>query len=174
MADSYTGEIRMFAGNYAPVGWMFCDGQLLSIAENSVLYSLIGTTYGGDGVNTFALPDLRGRAPVHQGNYQGSSFTIGQAGGTETVALTINQLPAHSHSFLTQTKQGNTSNPSQASPAMSSLAFYTEAAPAPAVNGQMMAGAISPAGGSQSHNNMMPYVGIHFIISLNGIFPPRS
>src|SRR3954469_17037420 len=109
MSEPYIGEIRMFAGNFAPLNWAICDGSLQAIANNDALYALLGTTYGGDGVNTFALPDLRGRAPVHQGTYAGNSFIIGQSSGAETVTLTSNQMPAHSH--VPQAASGASGNP---------------------------------------------------------------
>ncbi|PWW00755.1 microcystin-dependent protein [Paenibacillus cellulosilyticus] len=174
MASSYIGEIRMFAGNFAPAGWMLCQGQSLAISEYEALYVLIGTTYGGDGVSTFALPNLSGRAPIHMGTNAsgGSTYVLGQNGGTEQVTLTTNQIPAHTHTVLGQSAQGNTSNPKDASLASSSLSFYTEGNAA--VKGQMMAGAIEPIGSSQPHNNMMPFLSINFIISLYGIFPTQS
>src|SRR5512143_1505304 len=113
MAQPYVGEIRMFAGNFAPAGWMFCDGQLLPISENETLFQLIGTTYGGDGQSTFALPDLRGRAPIHFGN----GFTLAEMGGVETVTLTVPQIPAHNHALLASSDHGTTSNPADAFPA---------------------------------------------------------
>ncbi|MGH8478490.1 MAG: phage tail protein [Gammaproteobacteria bacterium] len=164
MAQPYVGEIRMFAGNFAPAGWMFCEGQLLPIAENDTLFNLIGTTYGGDGQSTFALPDLRGRIPIHQGN----GFILAGTGGAEEITLTAAQIPAHSHALL-----GASVNGSQASPAGGVLANSTVIAPyAPETpNGAMAPTAIAPVGGSQPHTNFQPYLCISFIISLFGIFP---
>ncbi|MBL8191207.1 MAG: phage tail protein [Acidobacteria bacterium] len=164
MAQPYVGEIRMFAGNFAPAGWMFCEGQLLPISENETLFQLIGTTYGGDGQSTFALPDLRGRIPVHQGN----GFVLAETGGVEEVTLTVSQIPAHSHPLL-----GSTANGTQASPANNVLAtstVVTPYAPETAV-AAMAATAITSVGGSQPHTNFQPYLCVDFIISLFGIFP---
>jgi len=111
MAQPYVGEIRMFAGNFAPAGWMFCEGQLLPISENETLFQLIGTTYGGDGESTFALPDLRGRIPIHQGNSQAGTFILAETGGAEEITLTVNQIPAHSHPLLVSTDQTTTAGP---------------------------------------------------------------
>jgi microcystin-dependent protein len=164
MAQPYVGEIRMFAGNFAPAGWMFCEGQLLPISENETLFQLIGTTYGGDGESTFALPDLRGRIPIHQGN----SFILAETGGVEEITLTVNQIAAHSHPLL-----GSAVNGSQAAPAGNLLANSTVITPyAPeTVNGAMAATSISSTGGSQPHTNFQPYLCVDFIISLFGIFP---
>ncbi|HRA22806.1 MAG TPA: tail fiber protein [Usitatibacteraceae bacterium] len=164
MAQPYVGEIRMFAGNFAPAGWMFCEGQLLPISENETLFQLIGTTYGGDGQSTFALPDLRGRIPIHQGN----GFILAETGGAEEITLTVNQIPAHSHPLL-----GAGVNGVQASPAGSLLATSTIVTPyAPeTANAQMAPNAIGPVGGSQPHTNFQPYLCVDFIISLFGIFP---
>ena len=164
MAQPYVGEIRMFAGNFAPAGWMFCEGQLLSISENETLFQLIGTTYGGDGESTFALPDLRGRLPIHQGN----GFILAETGGAEEITLTVNQIPAHSHPFL-----GSAVNGSQPGPANSTLASSTVITPyaSEAANAAMASNAISPVGGSQPHTNFQPYLCVDFIISLFGIFP---
>lgn len=169
MSNPYVGEIRIFAGNFAPVGWAICDGSLLAISENDVLFQLIGTTYGGDGQNTFALPDLRGRAPVHQGTGGGASYVIGQLSGVETVTLTTNQIPAHSH--LPQAAIGATGNPAN-SPANNVWSGWTGGqftTQAPGVN--LNAAAIGSDGGSQPHDNMVPFLTINFIISLFGIFP---
>ncbi len=166
MAQPYVGEIRMFAGNFAPVGWLFCEGQQLPIAENETLFQLIGTTYGGDGQSTFALPDLRGRIPVHQGN----GVILAETGGAEEVTLTILQIPAHTHPMLAS---GNTALGN--APASNVLAATSEAtvtaygtdAPRIVINPQ----SVSPVGGSQPHTNFQPYLCINFIISLFGIFP---
>ncbi|MBZ9922440.1 tail fiber protein [Mesorhizobium sp. BR1-1-7] len=164
MAQPYVGEIRIFAGNFAPAGWMFCEGQLLPISENETLFQLIGTTYGGDGESTFALPDLRGRLPLHQGN----GFILAETGGAEEIALTIQQIPAHSHPFL-----GNTGNGSQASPANNVLASSTliQLYALESADANMSTSAISSVGGSQPHTNFQPYLCVNFIISLFGIFP---
>lgn len=167
MAQPYVGEIRMFAGNFAPAGWMFCEGQLLPISEYETLFNLIGTTYGGDGQSTFALPDLRGRLPMHFGN----GFTLAETGGVEEVTLTVQQIPAHGHSMLASanaasvTAVGNTVAPA-ISPAATVTGFGTDAP----VNA-MAANMISTVGGSQPHNNFQPYLCVDFIISLFGIFP---
>ncbi len=165
MAQPYVGEIRMFAGNFAPAGWMFCEGQLLPISENETLFNLIGTTYGGDGQSTFALPDLRGRIPVHQGN----GFILAETGGVEEVTLTINQIPAHGHPFLASTTQGSAATPIGNVVAQTIGAFspYIEDVPTTNMNAQ----AITAIGGSQPHTNFQPYLCINFIISLFGIFP---
>jgi microcystin-dependent protein len=167
MAQPYVGEIRMFAGNFAPAGWMFCEGQLLPISENETLFNLIGTTYGGDGMETFALPDLRGRIPLHFGN----GFTLAQTGGAETVTLTVQQIPAHGHALLGTSSLANQTNPLNNVYAQSlTVSFYNSAAP----NAAMAAGALSPVGGSQPHNNFQPYLCVDFIISLFGIFPSQT
>ena len=163
MSQPYVGEIRMFGGNFAPNGWLFCHGQILPISENETLFQLIGTTYGGDGQSTFALPDLRGRVPVHQG----SGWVLAQTMGSETVTLTVQQIPAHSHVH-------------RASTLRASAAYGPGAAVAETFNTNLygqtpqvaMAGtAIGSTGGSQPHENMAPFLGVNFIISLFGIFP---
>ena len=164
MAQPYVGEIRMFAGNFAPAGWMFCEGQLLPISENETLFQLIGTTYGGDGQSTFAIPDLRGRIPVHQGN----ALVLAEQGGAEEITLTVSQIPAHAHPLLVTTGAGS-SNATQndtlaASP---SLDLYRQAQPTVALS----PAAMDSVGGSQPHDNFQPYLCINFIISLFGIFP---
>jgi microcystin-dependent protein len=167
MAQPYVGEIRMFAGNFAPAGWMFCEGQLLPISEYETLFNLIGTTYGGDGQSTFALPDLRGRIPLHFGN----GFTLAETGGVETVTLTVSQIPAHSHALL-----GTSSNATAPSPASDvyaqslTVSFYNSGTP----NAAMAAGTGGSTGGSQPHNNFQPYLCVDFIISLFGIFPSQT
>lgn len=164
MAQPYVGEIRMFAGNFAPAGWMFCEGQLLPISEYETLFNLIGTTYGGDGQSTFALPDLRGRIPIHQGN----GFILAETGGVEEVTLTVQQIPAHAHPFLAANVTGDQVSPGGNLPANSFnvTAYVNEAA-----NGNMNSGAITAVGGSQPHTNFQPYLCVDFIISLFGIFP---
>jgi len=165
MAQPYVGEIRMFAGNFAPAGWLLCEGQLLSISENETLFQLIGTTYGGDGQSTFALPDLRGRIPVHQGN----GFILAETGGVEDVTLTVSQIPAHSHPFLASSVAGNSSSPQGNTVAQTDGTIGLYIADPPGVN--MDPAAITPVGGSQPHTNFQPYLCINFIISLFGIFP---
>lgn len=164
MAQPYVGEIRMFAGNFAPAGWMFCEGQLLPISENETLFQLIGTTYGGDGESTFALPDLRGRIPIHQGN----NFILAETGGAEEITLTVNQIPAHTHPLLASTDFANQSNPSNAILAQSTIASAYETLDTIV---QMPANTIALVGGSQPHTNFQPYLCVDFIISLFGIFP---
>ena len=166
MAQPYVGEIRMFAGNFAPAGWMFCEGQLLPISENETLFQLIGTTYGGDGESTFALPDLRGRIPIHQGN----GFILAETGGAEEITLTVNQIAAHSHPLLASSAQAVDGSPGgkvTAEDAIVGADLYLESPPT--VN--MAATAISSVGGSQPHTNFQPYLCVDFIISLFGIFP---
>ncbi len=164
MAQPYVGEIRMFAGNFAPVGWMFCEGQLLPISENETLFQLIGTTYGGDGENTFALPDLRGRIPIHQGN----GFILAETGGVETVTLTTSQIPAHTHPFIASSNSGSTNIPdNNIYAATTGFDLYISDPDGPTFN----TSAVTSAGGSQPHYNMMPYLCVNFIISLFGIFP---
>jgi microcystin-dependent protein len=163
MAQPYVGEIRMFGGNFAPAGWMFCDGQLLPISENETLFNLIGTTYGGDGQSTFALPDLRGRLPVHQGN----GFILAETGGAEEITLTVNQIAAHSHPWLASDSAATALTPAGNMPAEASKRFYV----APSSVASMAPNAISATGGSQPHTNFQPYLCVSFIISLFGIFP---
>lgn len=165
MAQPYVGEIRMFAGNFAPAGWMFCEGQLLPISENETLFQLIGTTYGGDGQNTFALPDLRGRIPIHQGN----GFILAETGGAEEITLTVNQIPAHSHTLLATTDIANSGNPGNALLGNTATGNKIYAATNPTT--QLNNNSIDPDGGSQPHTNFQPYLCVSFIISLYGLFP---
>ncbi len=163
MAQPYVGEIRMFAGNFAPAGWMFCEGQLLPISENETLFQLIGTTYGGDGQSTFALPDLRGRIPIHQGN----GFILAETGGAEAITLTTSQIPAHSHPLLGSSDPASSRSPSaQVFGRTPAEAYASEFTPVP-----LSPQAIAPLGGSQPHNNFQPYLCVNYIISLFGIFP---
>lgn len=165
-ADPYVGEIRMFAGNFEPVGWAFCNGQVLPIDQNTALFQLIGTTYGGDGQTTFALPDLRGRIPLHQGN----GFVLAETGGAEEITLTVQQVPAHTHAFLAT---GNTATGN--SPANNAFAAATGATIFPYGTDQpvttLNAQTIGSVGGSQPHTNFQPYLCVNFILSLQGIFP---
>ena len=172
MSEPFVGEIRMFAGNFAPSGWAFCDGQLLAISENDALFSLLGTVYGGDGSTTFGLPDLRGRIPVHAGNGPGlSSRSLGSMGGAESVTLTTNQLPSHTHSAI-----GSGANGTDANPAGNFLAGSTVVAPyvQETPDTAFAAAAITAVGGSQSHTNLMPSLCVNFIIALYGIYPTRQ
>lgn len=164
MAQPYVGEIRMFAGTFAPNGWMFCEGQLLPISENETLFQLIGTTYGGDGEETFALPDLRGRVPLHFNQ----EYQLAQMGGVEEVTLTVNQIPVHNHVLVGSTGTGSSSVAAGGHFANSTTkAIYKSGGSPVALNPVT----ISPVGGSQPHTNFQPYLCIHFIISLFGIFP---
>jgi microcystin-dependent protein len=164
MAQPYVGEIRIFAGNFAPAGWAFCDGQILPISENETLFQLIGTTYGGDGQSTFALPDLRGRLLLHQGN----GFILAETGGVETVTLTSSQIPAHGHPMLASTAPGTQNAPSNSVTAASpSVQLYIGDVP----DSNLATTAVGSTGGSQPHNNFQPYLCVNFILSLFGIFP---
>lgn len=165
MSDQYVGEIRMFAGNYAPQGWALCNGQVINISENEALYSLIGTTYGGNGVNTFGLPDLRGRVPVHISN----SLSLGAIGGTETATVTSQQMPVHTHVPNATGNAGSLQSPTNA--VWASVANYSDDSSHLV---PMNAGAITSAGGGQPHNNMMPSLAVSFIIALEGIYPTQG
>jgi microcystin-dependent protein len=174
MSQPFVGEIRMFGGNFAPAGWAFCNGQSMPISENEVLFQLIGTTYGGDGQSTFNLPDLRGRLPLHQGTSPGTgtTFVLGQNAGVESVTLTTQQIPIHSHPWLASSDQATTLNaggnvlsaPLTATPYITGFNAATALAPI----------TVGPVGGSQPHNNFQPYLCISFIISLFGVFPQPS
>lgn len=167
MAEPYVGEIRMFAGTFAPREWRFCNGDLISISEYDVLYSLLGTTYGGDGQQTFALPDLRGRLPIGQSGI----YPIGAKAGAETVTLTSQQIPAHTHAL-----SGSTGNGSQGSPANNVLASSTKVSlyASETPDTPMAATSIGFAGGGAEHTNVQPYLCVNFIISLSGVYPPRN
>jgi len=167
MAQPYVGEIRIFAGNFAPAGWMFCEGQLLPISEYETLFNLIGTTYGGDGQSTFGLPDLRGRLPIHMGN----GVTLAETGGVEEVTLSVSQIPAHGHAFLATSSFGTASTPTGNVLAQTqAIKIYDSTAPAT----PMAANTTLSVGGSQPHNNFQPYLCVDFIISLFGIFPSQT
>jgi len=171
LGSPYVGEIRIFAGNFAPVGWMLCQGQLLPISEYETLFNLIGTTYGGDGQSTFALPNLQSRLPVHQGTSSfGTTYIIGQVAGAETVTLSTPQIPAHSHALGVSSSQGNAPGPAGGVSAASTLDQYATAAPSLAFSPN----ALSNAGGSQPHDNMSPFLVVNFIISLFGIYPSQT
>lgn len=167
---AYIGELRLFAGNYAPNGWAFCDGQLVQIAENDALFTLIGTTYGGDGQSTFALPDLRGRVPVHHGQGPGLGlYVIGQSAGVESVTLTTTQLPVHTHGVPVSTTTAGSTSARGGVPAALPADVAWDAGPA-----TEPVAVTTAAGGSQPHENRQPYLGINYIISLYGIYPTQS
>ena len=173
MSDPFIGEIRMFGGNFAPRGWALCNGQLLAISQNTALFSLLGTSFGGDGVTTFALPDLRGRAPMHWG--QGPGLTnriLGESAGEEAVTLLGTQIPPHNHTVAAVSGPGNAGSPPGGLWAASSSrdSIYSNASP----DAQMNPQAIGGGGGSQPHDNMSPYLAVTFIIALEGIYPPRT
>jgi microcystin-dependent protein len=175
MADPFVAEIRIFPFNFAPKGWAFCDGQLLPLSQNTALFSLLGTTYGGNGLNNFALPNLQGRAPMHPGQGPGLSlYPLGQESGVETVSLLESEIPAHTHAL-----QGANSDATEPSPVgqlpaagLGGVSMYAAVPTSTAVN--MSANALAPSGGGQPHNNMMPYLTCYFCIALQGVYPPRS
>ena len=166
MGNPFVGEIRMVGFSFPPVGWAFCSGQTLPISQNEILFNLIGTTYGGDGQETFNLPDLQSRIPLHQGN----KFSLAEMGGVETVTLTTQQIPSHTHAALCQSGDGTQASPQGNVWASSAATPYSNTAPDTPMN----AAALMPAGGSQPHENMMPYLTLNFIISLFGIFPQQT
>jgi microcystin-dependent protein len=172
MAQPYVGEIRMFAGNFAPNGWMLCEGQALPISENETLFQLIGTTYGGDGQETFNLPNLASRVPIHQGTGpDGTTYQMGEMAGVEQVTLTVQQIPIHTHALLASTDAGNAVGPESnvlANP-FNTFPYFPSAGSLP-LNTQ----SLTPVGGSQPHENLQPYLCINFIISLFGIFPSQT
>lgn len=170
MAQPYVGEIRMFAGNFEPAGWMICDGRLLPISENDTLFNLIGTTYGGDGESTFALPDLRGRVPLHQSSGAGATYVLGETGGVEEVTLSTQQIPAHSHPPVAA------ASGSSPSPQGNVLAGWADAPYAPHSGTPVVLApqAVDQVGGNQAHSNMPPYLALNFIISLFGIYPSQT
>lgn len=172
MATPYIGEIRMFGANFAPVGWSLCDGSLLPIGEFDTLYNLIGTTYGGDGQQTFAVPDLRGRLPIHQGQQPGQpAYLIGQPGGVETVTVSRDQMPNHTHPFVASTAEATSADPKGAVLAQSPTVnlYFADTA-----NAAMSAKSSSAAGGNQPHDNVMPFQVVNFIIALYGVYPSQS
>jgi microcystin-dependent protein len=175
MADPFVAEIRIFPFNFAPKGWAFCDGQLLPISQNTALFSLLGTTYGGDGKSTFALPDMQGNAPVHAGQGQGLSlYDLGQVGGTETVTLLQSEIPAHAHNQMATVEDGTQGTLTAGITLASSVngALYQKSVNANLVN--MNFQALGVTGGDLPHNNLMPYLTLNFCIALQGVFPPRT
>src|SRR5215831_12239032 len=173
MANPFIAEIRIFPFNFAPKGWAFCDGQLMSISQNTALFSLLGTTYGGDGKSNFALPNMQGNAPMHPGQGPGLSLhDLGEAGGSDTVTLLESEMPQHSHALTASNRQGTDQSPINEIFAGGIGGINQYAAP-----GSIMSLAnvtVAPAGADQPHNNMMPYLTLNFCIALQGVFPPRS
>ena len=165
MSQPYVGEIRIFAGNFAPAGWMLCQGQMLAISQYDTLFNLIGTTYGGDGQSTFAVPSLASRVPIHQG----AGFVMGQNGGAETVTLNVNQVPSHTHTVMATTNSNSASLPNGNLLAMGPDIYDQNVA-----GTATMAATISSVGGSQPHDNLQPYLALNFILSLFGIYPSQS
>ncbi|MGE4369466.1 MAG: phage tail protein [Burkholderiaceae bacterium] len=168
--DPFVAEIRIFPFNFAPKGWAFCDGQILPLSQNTALFSLLGTTYGGDGKSNFALPDLQGRAAMHPSQGPGLSLRdLGETGGTETVTLLESEIPAHSHTLSTSSRPADALNPGAQAVGTGNNAF------APPGNAAVASPqALAPAGGDQPHNNMQPYLTLNFCIALQGVYPPRS
>ena len=174
MADPFVAEIRIFPFNFAPKGWAWCDGQLLPLSQNTALFSLLGTTYGGNGKSNFALPDLQGRAPMHPGQGPGLSLhDLGETGGSEAVTLLESEIPSHAHSLMASVDAANAQTPSSAvtlARSAGGTAYSTTTSGLVAMSDQ----ALEPAGGDQPHNNLQPYLTFYFAIALQGVFPPRS
>ena len=173
MADPFVAEIRIFPFNFAPKGWAWCDGQLMPLSQNTALFSLLGTTYGGNGKSNFALPDLQGRAPMHPGQGPGLSLhDLGETGGSETVTLLESEIPAHSHGLMASNQLGDTPGVSGAYIARTTFNMFQSNTSANLT--PMAPEALAPAGGDQPHNNMQPYLTFYFCIALQGVFPPRG
>lgn len=172
--DPFVAEIRIFPFNFAPKGWAWCDGQLLPLSQNTALFSLLGTTYGGNGKSNFALPDLQGRAPMHPGQGPGLSLhDLGETGGSETVSLLESEIPSHAHTYMAQASPADSPTPQNGSNArVSGATPYVGPSGAPLV--MMAPEALAPAGGDQPHNNMQPYLTFYFCIALQGVYPPRT
>jgi microcystin-dependent protein len=171
--DPFVAEIRIFPFNFAPKGWAFCDGQILPLSQNTALFSLLGTTYGGDGKSNFALPNMQGNAPMHPGQGPGLSLhDLGETGGSETVSLLESEMPAHSHAFKAVNTDGISQSPEDQLMAggVGGIAQYAT----PGALTQLSGNAIAPAGGDQPHNNMQPYLTLNFCIALQGVYPPRT
>jgi microcystin-dependent protein len=169
MSQPFVGQVLAVGFNFAPVGWATCNGALQSISENSTLYNLIGTTYGGDGVQTFGLPDLQGRIPIHQGSNGVSTYVIGAKGGVENVTITLNQFPTHTHSLLGSSADASSNLPGNNVPG-SSVSAYTTVAPSIAMNNSMIG---SSGGGSQPHSNLQPFLVLNWVIALYGVYPSQ-
>jgi len=179
MSQPFLGQLAMFAGNFAPLGWASCDGQLLSISQNSALFNLLGTTYGGDGVNTFGLPDLRGRVPVHQGSNGVSNYVPGQIGGAESVVLTTGQLPSHAHPFLASgspdsNTPANTMLASEGGADANKVSIYAPFDTTSANMTTLLPTSLTSMGNGQPHENRQPFLAINYIIALQGIFPSQN
>jgi microcystin-dependent protein len=175
MADPFVAEIRIFPFNFAPAGWAFCDGQLLPLSQNTALFSLLGTTYGGNGMSNFALPNIQGNAPMHPGQGPGLSLhDLGETGGSETVTLLESEIPSHSHALMATTQPGEdpAPGPSEALGRSIGASLYQTVTNTNLV--QMSDSVLAPAGGDQPHNNMMPYLTLNFCIALQGVYPPRT
>jgi microcystin-dependent protein len=171
MADPFVAEIRIFPFNFAPRGWAWCDGQLLPLSQNTALFSLLGTTYGGNGKSNFALPDLQGRAPMHPGQGPGLSLhDLGETGGSDTVTLLESEIPAHSHNFMGVNRVANRRGVTGVTMGTGNTIFVSGSS----FNAQMAAETLTPTGGNQPHNNMQPYLTFYFCIALQGVFPPRG
>jgi microcystin-dependent protein len=176
MADPFVAEIRIFPFNFAPRGWAWCDGQLLPLSQNTALFSLLGTTYGGNGKSNFALPDLQGRVPMHPGQGPGLSLhDLGEEGGSETVSLLESEIPSHSHAMQAANSEGNSQSPvsNNFAAGVGGITLYAPPPP-PGSLTPLADNALAPAGGDQPHNNMMPYLTFYFNIALQGVFPPRG
>jgi microcystin-dependent protein len=175
MADPFVAEIRIFPFNFAPKGWAMCDGQLMPISQNTALFSLLGTTYGGDGKSTFALPNIQGRAAMHPGQGPGLSLhDLGEAGGSESVTLLTNEIPAHSHAISTSQGDGTERTPGVAGGQLLATGVGISQYQTPGALTSLSANAVTQTGGSQPHNNMQPYLTFNFNIALQGVFPPRT
>ena len=173
MADPFVAEIRIFPFNFAPKGWAWCDGQLLPLSQNTALFSLLGTTYGGNGKSNFALPDLQGRSPMQPGQGPGLSLhDLGETGGSETVSLLESEIPAHSHTLRASTEVGEENDPVNA--VLAGSVGNTMYQPSGGAQVMMSPNALAPAGGDAPHNNLMPYLTFYFCIALQGVFPPRT
>ncbi len=171
--EPYIGQVCLFGFNYAPRGWAFCNGQLLSIGQNSALFSLLGTTFGGDGISTFALPDLRGRVAINQGDQPGlSKYAMGQTGGSETVTLNVTQMPQHVHAGQLHASNGAANQEEAQNHLLAETAVYTDAAANQVMNASAVT--VGPTGGNQPHPNLQPYLTLNYCIALEGVYPPRT